>query len=290
MLVYEIQCDLYRARDIRQSVAILCEFVTDLQNKLPLQKRTVNRGVQFCLERRWVDPRQSQTFAQHVLYDGDLRALLEGKQIENVTRVYAATMHIHVPDQATARVYQELVACADIDERARALMGVSLAIRTGNLDERAILATRALMEKMPAEVYQATLERVLERFFKRDVAMEAHAAAIRAIYLFERQQLLWEQYFGQLNSLALSGQVDRFVALLSFWFQDAQKQFAEQQYLLQSFFLQLPYCLRDMRRARGYKRVHSQLQRAAGKHRWYSLVQDLLKLEKKGISRLLSRS
>ena len=147
---------------------------------------------------------------------------------------------------------------------------------TGQISGESAAELRGLLSKMDKANYEAEAARLIMRFFREDITLEAHRDMIQTVYMKEEDGFFWRIYWRCFGELMLDyRRMSDFVNLLGFWFDSSVAAFsAEMPYLAPSFFLSVEEVIAFHSEKKEFERAASAFHTVAKDRGWYPLVHE----------------
>ena len=287
LVSYEIECDLVMASD--NPVPKIEEWVTYAAGQPDVNRQMiVSKGLDILWHKARQVPRS--TIAEQVLISDALKPHLNTFWKEKLISTYLSRLKIKRLSPETLHLYEEFFGLPGLDDDQRALIGGSLAMSTEQFAQGTQEALQSRLARQDQETYRQEAGSLISRFFAEDITLDSHIQMLLAVYVGHHSRIFWDIYWSNFQTLLRdSRRAKQSVDLLSFWFDESLVVFEAQPYLGQSFFMQLPSVLDDIRGTKGFNEAATRIGNLAVSKPWYSLIHEYLTGKVKGIFGLLGR-
>lgn len=276
---YEMRRDI-EAAPVERLVSLLETWGHHSQDEQNNQRDFFSQGFKAAWKR--VEASERKRFAEQFLSSPGLPSLLHQQQTEELLDHVFSTLTLSRLEPETAQLYETYLHYTALTIDQRALIGGSLAMTKGTVDEESAQAIQDRLSQAHESTYEREASQLMARFFEQDVTLESHIRMIQAIYVPNYQIIFWELYWDHFRELLFDGKrTPDLINMLSYWFDQSLTELVKQPYVAQSFFLQLPAVLEEAKSDKKFRRMTYTIRIQAKEQPWYSLISKYIIPEKK---------
>jgi hypothetical protein len=286
--LYEVSRDV-RARGISNAPLLLEEWIDYTNGNDSQRSLLVTQGIETAW--RLASTEKRIVFAESVLTNpkiiGHLDTAWTGKLLTSIV----AEKSFRTLGSQALKIYERYHSHPSLSPEQRAIVGGSLAMSTRHYYENSVPDIQKWLAVQDENTYQREADKLIKRSFEKDINLEAHKDTLQATYAMHHQVIFWDVYWTYFKKLMRDRErVQELVSLFSFWFDESLRILVESPYLCQSFFLQLPLAIEEVKQEKDFKRVPPLISHYANRYPWYSLLNHyFVPKEKKKLFGLVSR-
>ncbi len=276
---YELNNDLCHA--VReQEISTLEEWISHAGRYGDDKASLLKEGwVYLC--KKDVSARHKQVLARQILTNELLAPLLPQELESELVQQVASSLSFSNFDAKDHALYEKCRNHPALSAQTSLIIRGINAIVGGQLDRRLAEEIAASWRGVDELQYRAMVARCLPTFFSNDVSPEAHRSLFWAFFPASPEDpaadAFWEEYSLTFTKMLSSPQsMHKIVQLFDFWFEARPAYFRPSSYVLQNFFLYLPYFY-FVNRQTGFKSIQQNpdFDKYARQRPWFSSVQSL---------------
>jgi hypothetical protein len=286
--LYEVSRDV-RARGISNAAPLLEEWIDYSNGNDSQRSLLVTHGIETAW--RLTSAEKRVMLAESVLTSPKIIGHLDATWMGKLLTSIVAEKSFRILGSQALKIYDRCLSHPSLSPEQRAIIGGSLAMSTGHYVGTSVPDIQKWLAVQDEIIYQREADKLIRRSFEKGINLEAHRDTLRATYAEHHQKIFWDMYWTYFKKLMRDRErVQELASLFSFWFDESLRILVEYPYLCQSFFLQLPSAIEEVKQEKEFKRVARLLSHHANRYPWYSLLDHyFVPKEKKKLFGLLGR-
>jgi hypothetical protein len=232
-------------------------------------------------------PQQWQELVANILVSDELALLLSADVKANyLERIFSGVSFSTFSHKMTA-LYKKYQNDPVLPEDARIVAAISPQLASGQLNTEQGDLLHKYLAKLTPEKYLVEIDVCMRNLVMVDITKEAFIRMISSLFVDEQRESFWKVYWDHLSEMIFSSkQMARVLSMLSYWFTVPTEQYGLdlwQHYVVQDFFLRLPFFLREMRMHNRYNEIAGVLDKKAMQYHWYPSLRHLINRQKSSV-------
>jgi len=232
-------------------------------------------------------PQQWQELVANILVSDELALLLSADVKANYLERIFSGVSFNTFSHEMIALYKKYQNDPGLPEDARVVAAISPQLASGQLNTEQGGLLHKYLAKLPPEKYLVEIDVCMRDLSMFNMKKEAFICIISSLFVSEQRENFWKAYWHHLSEMIFySNEMDHVLTMLAYWFTIPTEQYGLdlwQHYIVQDFFLRLPFFFREVRMHNRYNEIVGILNKKVMQYHWYPSLRHLINRQKSSV-------